>query len=79
VNHRAERLTYIQKELQVIRHDPAKLAGSDRLAEVRMVDDLACAIAMLIKDAKRPRSGLWVSGNPPAPVLSALRSQERGS
>jgi len=45
---RAERLTYIARELQIIRHDLAKLAASDRVAEVRTVDDLACAIAMPI-------------------------------
>jgi hypothetical protein len=44
------------------------------VAEVRMVDDLACTIAMPIKDATRPRSRPWVSGNPPATVLSALHA-----
>jgi len=36
MNARAERLNYIAKELQIIRHDLAQLAGSDQVAEVRM-------------------------------------------
>jgi hypothetical protein len=57
---RAERLTYIAQELHIIRHDLARLAGSDRVAEVRMVDDLACAIDGLIREANQPRSRPYV-------------------
>jgi hypothetical protein len=33
---------------------------------------------MLIKDAKRPRSRPWVSGNPPATVTSAALESQQG-
>ena len=53
---RGERLVYITSELRNIRENRIVLTGSTRVAEIRMLDTLTEAVAMLAKDADKPRS-----------------------
>jgi hypothetical protein len=74
---RAQRLALVAQALREIRVDLATLIGSDRVAEIRMLDDLAVAVEMLRKIAARPRSRPHISGNAPATVASAaLKANE---
>jgi hypothetical protein len=53
---RASRLAFVAQELHQIRTKLAELTGEPRCAEVRMCQDLECALAELIQQAERPRS-----------------------
>ena len=67
---RPARLAYIAAELREIRLTLAELCGSDRVGEVRMLDDLALAVETLRQQAQRPRSSAstvrrWASERSP--------------
>lgn len=53
---RAARLRYIAGELRTIRVDLAQLCGSDRVGEIKLLDDLALAVDMLRQQSQRQRS-----------------------
>jgi hypothetical protein len=53
---RPARLRFIQHELREMRLTLAELAGTDRVGEIRLLDDLAIAVAELARQSARPRS-----------------------